>query len=115
MEMKARAVDRVITIRMNLLAEVRGITRQTLLQHIKQLVSLRLISIKRNSKRGMMDAHTYLIEDEHFARHLAKAPRCKKNLTPVPSVIDITHVQRVSPPNVISLEAVRKAMKRAEM
>jgi hypothetical protein len=90
---KARAKHGIAIVKMKEIAKERGCGRDTILNHVKECHSHRLLSIQPRSSRGMQHEHAYLIDDVHFAQFLAKKTtktRCRKKPTPVPSVLEYT-------------------------
>lgn len=87
---KARAKHDMAIVKMKDLAKERGVGRDTIMKHVKELHEHRLLAIRPRSTRGMQHEHAYLIDDLHFAQFLAKKTtktRCRKKPTPVPSVL----------------------------
>lgn len=112
--LKARSSHEIVKVEMRELAKDRGIRRETILTHIKELYKLRLIGIKGQSSRGMQGAHLYLIDDRHFSQFLATSPRCAKKRTPVSSIHTVTAGKKVHPKNVISLADAKASINRAQ-
>ena len=107
MFLKGKAKYGEVTIRQRVLAKEMGISRETVMRRLWELEELRIIKIIPNSKRGMNDACSYFIEDEFYAKRLAKkkkVPRSGKNATGVP--IGTTYIPTASieeTPNVIPM------------